>query len=397
MSSRKRILSLVFFGIVISALAACQAVQTQPTPGTVVGLPDPSLTHCKELGYTYEFRTLREPVEAERSAPSIEQSDDQVAPPAPVEIDGGISFSVCIFPDGTECDTWSFFRGECSPGQFEHAEDGLPLVNVVQEAGLYQTVALEILELNIEGPDRSYSSLIKIKDENTLDQIATALDAIIWVSEQEDCIPTYKLLFHLADDSVQEFNYHLRWDRMTSFDYGDVCHPNQDSSLRGDQEYLDGNGGRPPGAFDALIRAQIDSTLANSINVSEWLGLNRTAEIELTETVLDESLDDQGRTILDMKTISRFSTGDPQMIERVVSALDREFEFVSRVGFHTQFELRFTLEDGTVRILGYGSEGDKPTVLRGDPTIWQGRDILPGSEFDSLFEELLASVPDEQK
>ena len=55
------------------------------------------------------------------------------------------------------------------------------------------------------------------------------------------------------------------------------------------------------------------------------------------------------------------------------------------------------LEDGTVLILGYGSESEKPTVLRGDPTISQGRDILPGSEFDALFEELLASAPDEQK
>jgi hypothetical protein len=251
---------------------------------------------------------------------------------------------VCIFPDGTECDTWSFFRGECSPGQFEHAEDGLPLVNVVQEAGLYQTVALEILELNIEQPNRSYSHLITIKDEHALDQIASALDAILWVSGQEDCIPTYKLLFRLADGSVQEFKYHLRWDRMTSFDYGDVCHPNQVSSLRWEQEFLDGDGGRPAGAFEALIRDQIASTLADSINVSERLGLNRTAEIVITETVLVESLDDQGRTPLDMETILRFSTGDPQMTERVVLALDREFEFVSRGGFHTQFELRFALK-----------------------------------------------------
>lgn len=393
MSCRKKIISLVFFGIVMLTLVACKANQTQHTPGSVVGLPDPSLTHCKELGYTYEFRTLREPVETEQPESSKDQIDDQVAPPVPVEIDGGISFSVCIFPDGTECDTWSFFRGECSPGQFEHAEDGLPLVNVVQEAGLYQTVALEILELNKKQPTRSYSHLITIKDKHTLDQIATALDAIIWASGQEDCIPSYKLLFHLADSNVQEFNYHLRWDRMTSFDYGNVCHPNQDSSLRWEQEFLDGDGGNPPGVFDVLIKAQITSTLANSINVSERLGLNSIAEIEILETVLVESLDDQGRTILDMETISRFSTGDHQMIEGVVSALDKEFEFVSRVGFHPQFELRFTLEDGTVRILGYGSEAGKPTVLRGNPTIWQGRDILPDSEFDALFEELLASIP----
>lgn len=179
MFGRKELVSLMVFVLIVWALVACQNVVSEPGP---VGLQDPSLTHCKELGYTYEFRTLREPVEAEQPAPSKEQSDDQVAPPPPVEIDGGISFSVCIFPDGTECDTWSFFRGECSPGQFEHAEDGLPLVNVVREAGLYQTVALEILELNIEQPNRSYSHLITIKDEHTLDQVATALDAIIWAS-----------------------------------------------------------------------------------------------------------------------------------------------------------------------------------------------------------------------
>jgi putative hemolysin len=22
----------------------------------------------------------------------------------------------CVFPDGSECDEWAFFRGECAPG-----------------------------------------------------------------------------------------------------------------------------------------------------------------------------------------------------------------------------------------------------------------------------------------
>ena len=25
----------------------------------------------------------------------------------------------CLFPDGTECEEWAYFRGECQPGQFK--------------------------------------------------------------------------------------------------------------------------------------------------------------------------------------------------------------------------------------------------------------------------------------
>jgi hypothetical protein len=28
----------------------------------------------------------------------------------------GSQYGVCIFPDGSECDEWAFFRGECGPG-----------------------------------------------------------------------------------------------------------------------------------------------------------------------------------------------------------------------------------------------------------------------------------------
>ena len=25
----------------------------------------------------------------------------------------------CLFPDGTQCEEWAFFRGECRPGEFK--------------------------------------------------------------------------------------------------------------------------------------------------------------------------------------------------------------------------------------------------------------------------------------
>ncbi|NOX63807.1 MAG: DUF333 domain-containing protein [Chloroflexi bacterium] len=31
--------------------------------------------------------------------------------------DDGGEIGICKFPDGSECEEWAFFRGECAPGQ----------------------------------------------------------------------------------------------------------------------------------------------------------------------------------------------------------------------------------------------------------------------------------------
>ncbi|MFO7741814.1 MAG: DUF333 domain-containing protein [Anaerolineae bacterium] len=50
-------------------------------------LPNPASEYCEEQGYRVEIRT--------------DEEDNQ--------------YGVCIFPDGSECDEWAFFRGECGP------------------------------------------------------------------------------------------------------------------------------------------------------------------------------------------------------------------------------------------------------------------------------------------
>jgi putative hemolysin len=55
------------------------------------GIANPASVHCEEQGYTVELRT-----------------DEQ-----------GGQYGVCIFSDGSECDEWAFFRGECGPGSGE--------------------------------------------------------------------------------------------------------------------------------------------------------------------------------------------------------------------------------------------------------------------------------------
>lgn len=50
------------------------------------GLPNPASKYCVDQGYELEIRT--------------DESGNQ--------------YGVCIFPDGSECEEWAFFRGECT-------------------------------------------------------------------------------------------------------------------------------------------------------------------------------------------------------------------------------------------------------------------------------------------
>ncbi len=52
-----------------------------------IGLPNPASVYCRQQGYDLEMRT-----------------------------DDAGTTGYCIFPDGTECEEWAYFRGECAPG-----------------------------------------------------------------------------------------------------------------------------------------------------------------------------------------------------------------------------------------------------------------------------------------
>lgn len=79
---------LVGLGVVALATAACGAQpQSTPTP-SAPGLPNPASVFCEEQGGRLEIR------------------DDA----------SGGQVGICIFVDGSECDEWAFFRGECQPG-----------------------------------------------------------------------------------------------------------------------------------------------------------------------------------------------------------------------------------------------------------------------------------------
>ena len=76
-------------------LTSCTA-PSQPTPATLptdipqADMPNPASAFCVEHGFTSEIRTAAD----------------------------GSQAGYCIFPDGSECDEWAYFRGECAPGGF---------------------------------------------------------------------------------------------------------------------------------------------------------------------------------------------------------------------------------------------------------------------------------------
>jgi putative hemolysin len=75
------------------ALTACSAPQTQvvievqaPTESQVE-LPNPASVFCEQSGNKLEIITAAD----------------------------GSQSGVCVFPDGSTCDEWAYFKGECSP------------------------------------------------------------------------------------------------------------------------------------------------------------------------------------------------------------------------------------------------------------------------------------------
>jgi len=71
------------FVLLILALAACM-----PTGTPTAGLPNPASVYCQENGGMLEIR------------------DDG----------SGGQVGYCLFADGSECEEWAYFRGECRPG-----------------------------------------------------------------------------------------------------------------------------------------------------------------------------------------------------------------------------------------------------------------------------------------
>lgn len=75
---------LLILAVILSLLAACAP---QPTAAPLADMPNPASVYCEAQGNRLEIRTASD----------------------------GSQSGACIFPDGSECDEWAYYRGECGP------------------------------------------------------------------------------------------------------------------------------------------------------------------------------------------------------------------------------------------------------------------------------------------
>jgi len=80
---------LVFLSVLITGCSGPTEVTSTEISGTGdVNIANPASVYCVKQGYKLETHTDN----------------------------AGNQYGVCIFSDGTECDEWAYFRGECAPG-----------------------------------------------------------------------------------------------------------------------------------------------------------------------------------------------------------------------------------------------------------------------------------------
>jgi putative hemolysin len=221
-------------GLVLGALAlsACCA---RPTGGTEVA--NPASVYCEEQGYTLEMRT-----------------------------DENGTYGVCIFPDGTECEEWAYYRGECGPRE-QAVDSAIPTphtspagpderINVVELAGLKDTTEIQILEFAMASVSE-YGHRLTISDAGTIARIVAALDVDLELGPRVRCPAVYVLRFQLAGGSAVEFGY--------------GCDAENPTFLRGNQGYWQGMDGQVPDGFNALIQEQL-AAAPQQVIVVGWYG-----------------------------------------------------------------------------------------------------------------------------
>src|SRR5450759_2198773 len=83
---------IITFTIILMALTACTSFRVQTSESAATDMPQPNMpnpasVNCEQNGNKLEITTAAD----------------------------GSQSGVCVFPDGSTCDEWAYFRGECGP------------------------------------------------------------------------------------------------------------------------------------------------------------------------------------------------------------------------------------------------------------------------------------------
>lgn len=84
---------LILAAVLFGGCSPNQPQEPAPNNNGGIGMANPASVYCTEQGYTLEMR----------------QNENG-------------EYGVCIFPDGSECEEWAYFRNECQPGDVPTGE-----------------------------------------------------------------------------------------------------------------------------------------------------------------------------------------------------------------------------------------------------------------------------------
>jgi len=106
------------FTIILMALTACTAPQVQtpePTASDIpqVNMPNPASVYCEQNGNKLEIRTAAD----------------------------GSQSGICVLPDGSICDEWTYFRGECGPGAQKSPTPAMTVEATTEASGVTEEQA----------------------------------------------------------------------------------------------------------------------------------------------------------------------------------------------------------------------------------------------------------------
>ncbi len=201
------VLSLLLLSLLLMACSSSGTIGAPPTP-TIdqAKLANPAAAYCQDQGYRYETR-----------------KDEQ-----------GNEYGICIFDDGSECEEWAYFRGECGADKAKKLA-----LNLVEAAKLDQTTHINILAPNTTSVDADVSReprepgmevLVQIDDPQTIQSLLAPLNKRLPLVPPVRCPAPYELQFTLKDGDVVSV-------------FLGIC------GLHGDQDYWRGMTIRPPEAF----------------------------------------------------------------------------------------------------------------------------------------------------
>ena len=123
------------------------------------GMPNPASVYCEETGYKLDIRT---------------------------DADGG-QYGVCIFPNGSECEEWAFFREECQPA--------VDMTGWTEYANLQYGFAFRMppdwaLE-EVQGPDNTMAGhQVKLHIQPEAGRKIEMMISFKWVDEDRRISPT---------------------------------------------------------------------------------------------------------------------------------------------------------------------------------------------------------------